>query len=142
MHEQGWVRCRARRAEGATRCPNPVHGRPLLLLLLPIQKQESNTTSNIPWKPPFLPSLFPDSASVWSQRKKQSCRSLRGEQHCFKDPELTRTRLEDMELRKREPQTEICSPIARRLKLHFLFSISLKPVHYLINRFHHCVDLQ
>jgi hypothetical protein len=29
-----------------------------------------------------------------------------------------------------------------QLKLHFLSSISLKPIHYLINQFHRCVELQ
>ena len=60
MHERGVERGEPREP----RCVETLGAISLCCCFYFLRKKKSNTTSNIPLKPPFLPSLFPDSAGI------------------------------------------------------------------------------
>jgi hypothetical protein len=81
--------------------------------------QRTNTTAKIQLKHQLSHPLSPNPVVHWFWRKRQSCSSLRGEQYCFKNQQLTRPRLEDMELKRRVPKIESGVSVLSRLKLRF-----------------------
>jgi hypothetical protein len=79
---------------------------------LPIPPQIYN------WNVNFPPFVTPTPFSFGMSCSNQSCRATQGFQLFFKCQSLIRPILEDMELRKRAPQTEICTSVPFWLKWH------------------------